>query len=39
MDPYQYLRYLLTELPKGQHQHIEDLLPFNLTPESIKVLS
>jgi|TARA_Y100000310_G_scaffold343827_1_gene453320 transposase len=39
LDPYQYLRYLLTELPKGQHQHIEDLLPFNLTPESIKVLS
>ena len=38
LEPYEYLRYVFTELPKAQTDDaIEALLPHNLTPEIIAV--
>jgi transposase len=35
-DPYRYLRYLFTELPKASSpEQIADLLPFNIVPADI----
>lgn len=34
LDPYRYLRYVLTELPKGlPPEQVAQLLPFNIAPE------
>jgi transposase len=38
LEPYAYLRYLYTELPKAQSvEQIEALLPENLDPDRIKI--
>ncbi len=38
LDPYAYLRYLYTELPKAETvEEIEALLPTNVTPDQIKI--
>lgn len=36
LEPYHYLRYVFTELPKAKTlEHIEALLPYNLKPEEL----
>lgn len=37
LDPYQYLRHLLTTLPSGTIDNIDDLMPYNLSPDDVKV--
>ncbi|HJL51667.1 MAG TPA: IS66 family transposase [Arenicellales bacterium] len=34
-DPYQYLRYVLTELPKADPANIDHLLPYELKPGTL----